>query len=96
LGQFRALPELVHHSGVDPEDGARTEGSIAEEISQLMVEQLKEPHSAETQMLRAMPRMARQATSRTLKEALEAHLEQTDGQVEKLERALEVMGVKRG
>jgi ferritin-like metal-binding protein YciE len=62
----------------------------------LLAEQLKEAHSAETQTLRAMPRMARQATSQTLKKALEAHVEQTDGQVEKLARALELMGAKRG
>jgi len=61
-----------------------------------VLEQLKEAHSAETQTLRAMPRTARQATSQTLKDVLEAHVEQTDWKVEKLERALELMGPKRG
>ncbi|HEV7263569.1 MAG TPA: ferritin-like domain-containing protein [Falsiroseomonas sp.] len=69
---------------------------MAEEITQLLLEQLKDAHSAERQTLKAMPRLVKQATSEALRDALEAHVEQTEGQVERLERALEMMGGKPG
>ncbi len=69
---------------------------MAEEITQLLLEQLKDAHSAERQTLRAMPRLARQATSQSLREALEVHVKQTEEQVQRLERALQMMGGKPG
>ncbi|WP_372623170.1 ferritin-like domain-containing protein [Falsiroseomonas sp.] len=69
---------------------------MTEEITQLLVEQLKDAHSAERQTLRAMPRLARQASSQSLKDALEAHVQETEGQVERLEQALQTMGAKPG
>jgi ferritin-like metal-binding protein YciE len=67
-----------------------------DEIKKLMIEQLRDAYSAEKQALRAMPKLMRQATSATLKEALQMHVEQTEGQVDRLEKALEMLGGRPG
>ena len=67
-----------------------------DEISKLMVEQLRDAYSAEKQALRAMPRAAKKASSQALKDALQAHVEQTEHQVERLEQALEKVGARPG
>lgn len=67
-----------------------------DEIAKLMVEQLKDAHSAEKQALRAMPKMMKNATNERLKQGFQMHIEQTEGQVERLEQALEQLGAKPG
>ena len=67
-----------------------------DEMKKLMVEQLRDAYSAEKQALRAMPRMMKKATSQSLRDALQMHVEQTEGQIERLEKALELMGSKPG
>jgi ferritin-like metal-binding protein YciE len=67
-----------------------------DDVTKLMVEQLRDAYSAEKQALRAMPRMAKKATAQSLKDALQMHVEQTEGQVERLEQALEKLGARPG
>lgn len=67
-----------------------------DEITKLMVEQLRDAYSAEKQALRAMPRMMKKATAQSLKDALQMHVDQTEGQVERLEKGLEMLGGKPG
>ena len=67
-----------------------------DDVTKLMVEQLRDAYSAEKQGLRAMPRLARKATAQSLKDMLQMHVEQTEGQVERLEQALEKMGARPG
>lgn len=55
---------------------------------ELLVEQLKDLYSAETQLTKALPKMAKAASSEELKEAFETHLEQTKGHAERLEKVL--------
>jgi len=52
----------------------------------LLVEELKDLYSAETQLLKALPKMAKAATSEELGNAFEQHLQQTEGHVERLEK----------
>ena len=67
-----------------------------DEVTKLMVEQLRDAYSAEKQGLRAMPRVAKKITSPALKEAFQMHAEQTEHQVERLEQALEKLGARPG
>jgi ferritin-like metal-binding protein YciE len=67
-----------------------------DEITKLMVEQLRDAYSAERQGLRSMSRLAKKASAPSLKEALQTHAEETEGQVERLEKALEMLGGKPG
>ena len=60
-------------------------------LRKLYIDELKDLYSAEKQLLKALPKMARAATSPELKEAFETHLEQTRGQVERLDRVFETL-----
>lgn len=65
-----------------------------DDVTKLMVEQLRDAYSAEKQGLRAMPRVAKKASSQSLKEAMQMHVEQSEHQVERLEQALEKLGAR--
>src|SRR5512140_1961009 len=54
--------------------------------------ELKDLYSAETQITKALPRMARAATSPDLKSAFEEHLEVTRTQVQRLEQVFKDLG----
>ena len=56
-----------------------------ESLRDLYVEELKDVYSAENQILKALPKMAKKASSEELRAAFEEHLEITRGQVERLE-----------
>jgi ferritin-like metal-binding protein YciE len=53
-------------------------------LRDLMIDELKDLYNAENQLLKALPKMAKAATSRELKRAFESHLKETEGQVERL------------
>jgi ferritin-like metal-binding protein YciE len=57
-----------------------------ETLKDLYVDELKDLYSAEAQLVKALPRMARAATHPELKRAFETHLRQTKEQVKRLER----------
>jgi ferritin-like metal-binding protein YciE len=63
-------------------------------LKDLYVEELKDLYNAENQLLKALPRMAKKATSPDLRAAFEAHLEETEGQVNRLERIFKGLGEK--
>jgi ferritin-like metal-binding protein YciE len=66
-------------------------------IQDLFVEELRDIYHAEKQILKALPKMAKSAQHPELKQAFEQHLEQTRGQVERLEQVFEQLDVaKRG
>jgi len=58
----------------------------------LLIEELKDLYSAENQLLKALPKMAKAATNEDLKNAFETHLEQTEGHVERLEQIGKQLG----
>lgn len=55
-------------------------------LHDLYIEELRDLYDGENQIIKALPKMARNATSVELRGALEEHLQQTRGQVERLER----------
>jgi ferritin-like metal-binding protein YciE len=58
-------------------------------LQDLFIDELRDLYSAENQLLKALPKMARGASSAELKQAFEEHLEQTKGHVERLEQIFE-------
>ena len=58
-------------------------------LEKLYISELRDLYSAENQLLKALPKMAKGATSPELKEAFETHLKQTKGHVERLEELFE-------
>lgn len=63
-------------------------------LQKLLIEELKDLYNAEKQLTKAMPKMAKKATSPKLKKAIEKHLEQTKEQVVRLEQVFELLGEK--
>ncbi|HEX3893985.1 MAG TPA: DUF892 family protein [Terracidiphilus sp.] len=61
-------------------------------LEELLIDELKDLYSAEKQIVRALPKLAKSATSQELSEALLSHLEETKGQVERLEQISEFGG----
>ncbi len=67
-----------------------------ETLDDLLLNELKDLYSAEKQAVRVYPRMAKAIDSENLKEALQAHLEETKGQIERLDRAFEILEKRSG
>ena len=65
-----------------------------ENLEELFLDELKDLYSAEKQITKALPKMIRGATSPSLKEAFEAHLEETNGQVDRLEEIFGMLNRK--
>jgi ferritin-like metal-binding protein YciE len=63
-------------------------------FDKLFVSELKDLYSAEKQITKALPKMAKKATAPELKKAFESHLKETEGHVTRLERACEILGEK--
>ena len=55
-------------------------------LKDLYIEELKDVYSAETQITEALPKMIKATSSSQLKSAFEDHLEQTQRQIERLEK----------
>ena len=65
-------------------------------LQDLLVENLKDLYSAETQILKALPKVAKKVENDQLREALTMHVKETEGQVKRLEQILSRMGEKPG
>jgi len=61
-------------------------------LNDLFYDTLKDIYYAERQILKALPKMARAAQATELKQGLEKHKEQTEGQVERLQQVFEIIG----
>ncbi len=63
-------------------------------LEDLFVNLLKDIYYAEKQILKALPKMAKKANSDELRHAFEHHLEETKGQVERLEQVFALCDLK--
>jgi ferritin-like metal-binding protein YciE len=63
-------------------------------LRDLLVEQLQDIYDAEHRIAKALPKMARTATSPELQAAFERHLGETESQIGRLEQAFEHLGEK--
>jgi ferritin-like metal-binding protein YciE len=61
-------------------------------LEKLLVQELKDLHSAETQITQTLPKLIKAATSSELKSAFEHHLKETEGQIQRLDKAFEILG----
>lgn len=64
------------------------------QLKELLVEELQDLLHAEGQLVAALPKMADAANNPKLKEAFEKHLAQTEGHIERLKKAFELLGEK--
>ena len=63
-------------------------------LKDVLVVELRDMYSAENQLVKALPKLAKGANSTKLKELFTAHLEQTKGQVERLKEVFEHLDEK--
>jgi ferritin-like metal-binding protein YciE len=68
---------------------------VIKDPQELFMRLLSEANSAEKQMTRALPKMARAAHNEKLVEAFQHHLEETQGQLERIEQAADSIPVIR-
>lgn len=61
-------------------------------LEDLYTDLLKDLYSAEKQLVKALPKMAKNAQSPDLQKAFQEHLKQTEGQVDRIERIFSEMG----
>jgi ferritin-like metal-binding protein YciE len=61
-------------------------------LEDLLVDQLRDLYNAETQLIKALPKMAKAATNTELEAGFQKHLEQTRHHAERLEQVLEKLG----
>jgi ferritin-like metal-binding protein YciE len=72
--------------------GKKSSSSTAEGLRDLFEDELKDIYWAEKALTRAIPKMIKNASSQELIDALEEHLEVTQGHVERCEQAFEQLG----
>jgi len=60
-------------------------------LHDLLIDDLKDIYSAETQLTKALPKMAKAAVSEDLKEAFLGHLKETQTQVTRLEKIFKLL-----
>ncbi|MGN6621895.1 MAG: YciE/YciF ferroxidase family protein [Sphingomonas sp.] len=63
-----------------------------ETFEDLFLHQLQDVYYAENQITKALPKMIDKATDPALKQGFQAHLRETEGQIERLERVFEMIG----
>ena len=63
-------------------------------IEDLFVHELSDIYSAEKQLTKALPRLAKAADASELTAAFEAHLEETRGQIERIDKVVDLLGIR--
>ncbi len=66
--------------------------SNVDSMQKLFVNELRDLYSAENQITKALPKMAKAASSTELRTALEHHLRETEGQIQRLDQIFEMLG----
>jgi ferritin-like metal-binding protein YciE len=65
-----------------------------DDLQDLFHDELKDTYDAEQQILKALPKMSKAATSPKLKAAFDKHLKQTEEHITRLEQVFEIIGKK--
>lgn len=63
-------------------------------MEELFIHELSDIYSAEKQLTKALPRLARAADNPKLSKAFETHLGETNGQVERIDEVVDLLGIK--
>ena len=58
------------------------------------IDELRDTYDAEKQLTKALPKLAKAASNPKLRQAFETHLEETQGQIERLEQVFESLDEK--
>ena len=86
---FRFIP-LQYQRNIEDEEKYAMK---MESLKELLEEELKDLYSAENQILKALPKMVKKASSPDLKKGFQQHLEQTREHVARLEEVCKEVGI---
>ena len=86
---FQDLKSVVETPSIYAES---SDPEAVEPIEELLVDQLRDILHAEKQLLKALPKMAKSARSTQLQALMQNHLVETEGQVERLNECLQILG----
>jgi len=67
-----------------------------EVLKDLLEDEIKDLYSAETQLTKAIPKMAKGSNDPTLQAAFEGHLKETEAQITRLEEIADILEIKPG
>lgn len=88
-------PRVIQFPGNRPRAAVRSDIHMKlKTLEDLLLHELKDLYSAEHQLLKALPKMAKAATNEDLKAGFEEHFEQTKGHAERLEQIAEILEKK--
>lgn len=62
-------------------------------LEDLLIHELRDIYHAEQQLVKALPKVAQKVTSPELKSAIEEHLRETEGHVDRLEKIFDLLGL---
>jgi ferritin-like metal-binding protein YciE len=81
-------------SGTKKKPANQTYGIEESKLMKLFEDELKDIYWAEKALTKALPKMAKNATSPELAKAMTKHLKETEGQIKNLERVFKIIGKK--
>ena len=88
---FQDLRSVVETPSIYAES---SDPEAVEPIEELLVDQLRDILHAEKQLLKALPKMAKSARSTQLQALMQNHLVETEGQVDRLNECLQILGAQ--
>lgn len=86
--------ETSPQSTKDSKGNGKPSSMKSSQLMKLFEDELKDLYWAESALVKAIPKMIKNATSRELNDALTAHLEETKGHVSRLEKIFTLIKVK--
>lgn len=89
-----AKPTAALKNEIDRKHMVEAKSTAAEKLKALFVDSLKDIYWAEKALTKAIPKMAKNATSSKLKAGLTSHLIETEGQISRLEKVFSLIGEK--
>ena len=92
-GRTRLLIRKQRHLTPSTEIAFLFGGLMADQgLKELYIDELKDLYNAENQLVKALPKMAKAASSDKLRQGFEEHLEQTKNHVQRLEKIFQTLG----
>jgi ferritin-like metal-binding protein YciE len=79
-------------AGIGRRNQNEVQMAVTKGMNELLLNFMQDVYYAERQILKALPKMAKAAENEQLKQALTHHREETQGQVERLEKAFDALG----
>jgi ferritin-like metal-binding protein YciE len=87
-------PAPKKSSATAPKSASQRKEAEDASLKELFVDELKDIYWAEKALTKALPKMAKAATSEELRDALTSHLEETQGHIERLDKVFQSIGEK--